>query len=566
MSFSPVRPPVVSSRPLAAAGLVVAAWGVFLAVVTVVRWPVLSWSVGATCLGTVYQAVNAVPTVLFDIAAGCAVASVVVPMVVGSLGHGRARDVSRVESAVLTWTVLVLGLCSIGVGVAARPLASALVGDIGCTGAAEAATDMVRWFAPQPLLLGAGLVLGGILRAHRRPLAAAAGPALAALVSVGTLLAFRVLASAGEGTGVSGSHLAVLAGGTTLAALVLAAVPALLGWREGLTIRPTFRLPRLLAGESRGVAQAWVLTVLAQLFGAVAAIVVASRSGVGVLPVYAYVQGTLLLAYAALLWPLVGGVVRRLAGVPMAPEGPLELDQTVVLTRSARHRKPATVGTLAGQARAAVALGAIAGSALGAAAGSVGAFFGDLDRARETALGRLALEALTPGLWSTAPTLVLLGLAAVLSAALYVRGRPFVAGGAIAAAWLIAGGIPLVAVMPGATPAWTLVALGAAAVAGLTVATLDLLAATSRAWGPGALAGLGRTVVVGLLGAAVGAVAGVLVDQRWTVSGLWANAGVAIALAVLGALVTLAVLAAFDRDVVRRIWEPGRADDTELDA
>src|SRR5204863_962188 len=133
--------------------------------------------------------------------------------------------------------VLVLGLCSIGVGVAARPLASALVGDIGCTGAAEAATDMVRWFAPQPLLLGAGLVLGGILRAHRRPLAAAAGPALAALVSVGTLLAFRVLASAGEGTGVSGSHLAVLAGGTTLAALVLAAVPALLGCREGLTIR-----------------------------------------------------------------------------------------------------------------------------------------------------------------------------------------------------------------------------------------------------------------------------------------------------------------------------------------
>jgi putative peptidoglycan lipid II flippase len=565
MSFSRVRPPVVSSRSSAAAGLVVAAWALLLAVVTVIRWPVLSWSVGATCLGTVYQAVNAVPTVLFDVAAGCAVASVVVPMLVGALGRGRARDVSRLESAVLTWTVLVLGLCSIGVGVAARPLASALVGDSGCTGAVEAAADMLRWFAPQPLLLGAGVVLGGILRAHGRPLAAAAGPALAALVTVGSLVTFRVLASAGDATGVSGSHLAVLAGGTTLAALVLAAVPAVLGWRDGLTIRPTFRVPRILAAETRGVAQACVLTLLGQLFGAVAAVVVTSRAGVGVLPVHAYVHGTLLLAYAALLWPLVAGIVPRLAGAPVAPVGPVELDQTMVLTRSARHRKPPAVGTLAAQARAAVALGAVGCSALVAAAGPVSGFFSGVDRARETALGRVALEALTPGLWAVAPTLVLLGLAAVLSAALYVRGRPFVAGGAIAAAWLIAGGIPLVAVMPGATPVWTLVALGAATLVGLTVATLDLLAATSRAWGPRSLTGLGRTVFVGVLGAALGAAAGVLADQWWTVSGAWANAGAAVALAALGALVTVATLAAFDRDVVRRLWRPGPTD-TEPDA
>jgi len=285
-----------------------------------------------------------------------------------------------------------------------------------------------------------------------------------------------------------------------------------------------------------------------------------------VLPVHAYGQGTLLLAYAALLWPLVAGVGARLAGVPMAPVGPVELDQTVVLTRSARHRKPPTVGTLAGQARAAVALGAVGCSALAAAAGPVGGFFSGLDRARETARGRAALEALTPGLWSAAPTLILLGLAAVLSAALYVRGRPFVAGGAIAAAWLIAGGIPLVAVMPGAAPVWTLVALGAAAVVGMTVATLDLLAATSRAWGPGALAGLGRTVLVGVFGAAAGAAAGVLVDRWWNVSGAWANAGVAVVLAALGALVTVAAFAAFDRDVVRRLWRPGPPAGDQLDA
>ena len=70
MSSSPVRPPVVSARSVSAAGAAVLAWGLLLAVVTFGRWPALSWSVGATCLGKVYQAVNAVPTVLFDLAAG----------------------------------------------------------------------------------------------------------------------------------------------------------------------------------------------------------------------------------------------------------------------------------------------------------------------------------------------------------------------------------------------------------------------------------------------------------------------------------------------------------------
>lgn len=70
---------------------------------------------------------------------------------------------------------------------------------------------------------------------------------------------------------------------------------------------------------------------------------------------------------------------------------------------------------------------------------------------------------------------------------------------------------------------------------------------------------------VGVLGAALGAAAGVLADQWWTVSGAWANAGAAVALAALGALVTVATLAAFDRDVVRRLWRPGPTD-TEPDA
>jgi drug/metabolite transporter (DMT)-like permease len=73
-------------------------------------------------------------------------------------------------------------------------------------------------------------------------------------------------------------------------------------------------------------------------------------------------------------------------------------------------------------------------------------------------------------------------------------------------------------------------------------------------------------VLVGVFGAAAGAAAGVLVDRWWNVSGAWANAGVAVVLAALGALVTVAAFAAFDRDVVRRLWRPGPPAGDQLDA
>ena len=563
MSLSRVRPPKVAARPAAAVGVGLVAWAVLLAVAGFARWPAFSWSVGATCLGTVYQAVNAVPTVLVDVAAGVSLAAVGVPLLVGARGHGRPRDAARLGSVVLTWTVVILGACSLVAWFAAEPLAAALVGASGCTGAVEVGASMVRWFAPQPVLLGAGVVLAGSLRAHGRPAAAAAGPALGSLVLVGTFVAFHRLAADGDATGVPDGHLAVLAGGTTLAALVLAVVPVVVLWRIGALPRPAVRLPRGLGAETRGVVTACALSLLGQLFAAVAAVVVTSRSGVGVLPAHAYVVGAVLLSYAVLLLPVVAGSLRRLAGIAATPVPVAVAAEPVepVLTRSARHRRPPTVSTLAWQARAAVTVGAVAASAVAAAALPLGGFFAGLDVARETTQGGAALAAVAPGLWAASATLVLVGLAAVLCAALYVRGRAVVAGGAVAAAYLITGGLALVAIMPGASPTWTLVALGLAAMAGLTLATLDLLAATSRAWGPGALGGLGRTVVVALLAAALGAAAGVLVSHWWSVDDAWANLGVAVLLGLLGGLVTVAVTAVFDRDVGLRLWALARPDE-----
>ena len=82
------------------------------------------------------------------------------------------------------------------------------------------------------------------------------------------------------------------------------------------------------------------------------------------------------------------------------------------------------MSTLAGQARAAVTVGAVAASAVAAAAVPIGGFFAGLDVARETTQGGAALDAVAPGLWAASASLVLVGLAGVLCAALYVEAGP----------------------------------------------------------------------------------------------------------------------------------------------
>ena len=52
---------------------------------------VFSKTVGDTCLGDLYNAANALPNVLFEVAAGGVLAGVVVPVVARHVGAGRTR-------------------------------------------------------------------------------------------------------------------------------------------------------------------------------------------------------------------------------------------------------------------------------------------------------------------------------------------------------------------------------------------------------------------------------------------------------------------------------------------
>lgn len=439
------------------------------------RWVAFSQGVGATCVGQAYASANQLPNVLFEVAAGGALAAVVVPLVSARLNRGEEEQADRIASALLTWALTLLVPLGVLVALAARPLAAALLGDApGCAAAVDTAALMLVVFAPQVPLYGVGIVLAGVLQAHRRFVAAALAPLLSSLVVILTYLLYGALTGAGP---VDRPAVLLLAAGTTLGVVVLSLplfVPAL---RAGVRLRPTWRFPSGTAGRAGALATAGVVAVAGQQAAVLATVWLANRAdGVGVVNVYGYVQAVYLLPYAVLAVPLATAAFPRLT----APD-----EAAATLSRGLR-------GVLvAGVAGAAV---------LVAVRREVGTVFLALDAGSDEA-GRAALEAMPVALGSYAPGLVGFALAALLSRALYARGSALTAGAAVSAGWLVAAAVPL-AVLAGrpGDPATTLTVLGASSSAGMSLTAVVLLVAVARVWGAGVLHHLGRTAVAVVLG------------------------------------------------------------------
>ena len=559
-----MRTPVAASKRSGTQGIIAAAG--LVAVVTLLsravgfaRWLEFSRSVGATCVGTVYQSANSLPNVLFEVAAGGALAAVAVPLIAGALGSGRRADADRIGSALLTWTLALLVPAAVLLVVVAPGVGRLLVDEGECPGSRHLATTMLRLFAPQVPLYGLGIVLGGILQSHRRFLAAALAPLLSSLVVIGSYTAYGRLADGARAIeAVPPSAVLALAGGTT-AGVVLLSLPLLLPtFRLGIRLRPTFRFPLGAARRLGALAGAGLLALVAQQYAVLATLVTTRRAGTGVLNVSTYVQTLYLLPYAVLAVPLavsafpalatMAGAVesrahRRRSGQPLDPLAPTEPTEPT----------EELAGVLARTLRATVLLGFAGAGLLAAVAAPLGTFFGALDAGRTGVGGRSALLELPHALLALVPGLPAFCLAALLTRALYIRGRPILAGAAVAAGWLIAGSVPLALVPPGSTPARALVVLGLASSAGMTLAGLALVAATARAWGHEALAGLRHAALAGLAAAAVAAAAGTLVTRAWVVSGLLPAVEQGAVVALLALVVLVAAVGVTDRPTARLV-------------
>lgn len=536
-----VRSGSIGASVAKAAGIIALAT-LFARIAGFARTLVFSHSAGTTEVGDVYWTVNTLPNVVFEVAAGGVLAAVAVPLIAGQLGAGRREHADQTASALLTWTVATLLPLSLLLALAAPWLSRLLLGNGQDPAAVELGERMLLVFAPQVVLYGIGIVLTGILQAHRRFLAAALAPLLSSVVVIATYLLYAQISEGRNTAGsASGEAIAVLAGGTTLGVVVLSLPLVVPAWRAGVRLRPTFSFPAGAARRAGSLAGAGVLALAAQQAAVLATLwLTHHRSGdyTGTVNVYNYVQAVYLLPYAVLAVPIATSAFPALA----QGEGGGQSQQ----------------GTLARGLQGILVLTGGAMAVLVAVARPVGTFFTRLDRGSGRG-GNEALQALPDALIAYAPGLVGFGVAALLTRALYVRGRPLYAAGAVAAGWLVAALWPLLTLPDDAGPGGTLRSLGAASSFGMTLSALVLAWLVRRAWGPESLRGAGRTLGAAIVGAAVAAGLGDALAFSWDAPSLWGAVLEGLGVALVVSAIYLAVMRLADRDAMQSAIERGRA-------
>ncbi|WP_407651681.1 murein biosynthesis integral membrane protein MurJ [Actinoplanes sandaracinus] len=434
------------------------------------RTTVFFYMVGDDGLASLYLAANLVPNIVFELVAGGALASLVVPLLAGAVAAGDAERVGRVTSALLTWVLALMIPLAVVVFLAAGPI-TGLLSDVPPEHQ-EVAARMLRVFAPQLPLYGVGIVLTGVLQAHHRFAWPVVAPLLSSVTVMTAYLAYAAVDGARTGfAGLSRAGELTLSGGTTLGVVVLSLCLLIPVARLRLRIRPTWRFPGDEGRLAVRLGWAGAVTVGAQQVVAALIVILAARQ----MAAYTGAQTVFLLPWAVLAVPLATAVYPRLAASASAGD---ETGYASALAGTAR-----SVVLLAGLGTAALAGLAIPLTLLmnvrGAAAGVVG----------------------------FAPGLIGYALFALLSRALYARGATAAAAAASAVGWLTAG-VAVTVVTTVAGDGRVVFGLGLANAIGMSVTGLLLVLAVRRHAGPVALAGLGRALLAAVAAAVVAGAAG----------------------------------------------------------
>jgi putative peptidoglycan lipid II flippase len=451
------------------------------------RTLVFTNTVGAGSTGDVYLAANQVPNIVFEVVAGGALAALVVPMLAGGIAVGDREQVRRTASALLGWTLLVLTPLAVLVAVLAEPIARLLLGSANEEEVALAARFLLV-FAPQVVLYGIGIVLTGVLQAHRRFAGPAIAPLLSSVVVAGAYLLFYAIGGSPDVEDLTTSAELVLSVGTTLGvvALTLCLLVPLHGLRLGL--RPALRFPVGAAPRVRRLALAGVLTLAGQqLLTAVAIRLANDGTPDGTQVVYAAGLTLFLVPWAAL-------------AVPLATSAYPGLSERADLGDEGGYRR-----ALAPVAVFTVATAAVAAALLVAVSGPMARVF--------LAQGSDAVvAALRDTIIAFAPGLIGYGLVALLTRALYARGLWKAPTVCVVGGWLLAvvADVALSAALP---PEDRGLALATGHTVGVTIAGLALLVVVARTAGPSALAGLPRVGAAALGGAVLGGAAGLFVSR-----------------------------------------------------
>lgn len=547
---APAGPRRRTVQTLAGAALMITLVTLASRVVGFARWLAQASFLGTGGVDGPFNSANLLPNVLFEVAAGGALAGAVVPLLSGYLVRGDRAQANRTASALLGWTLAVLVPLGALMALLAEPIAEVVL-RLDPT-SADIAAGFLRVFALQVPLYGIAVVLGGVLQAHKRFFWPAFAPLVSSLVVIGVYAVFSVLAEGNQKdlAALSTDALSWLAWGTTIGVAFLALPLVIPTYRTGIRLRPTLRFPD---GEGRRAARlafAGVGALVAQQLSVLAIMAAANASAdISAFTVYLYAQQVYLLPYAVLAFPIATSAFPRFS------------------EHAAEQRWDGLRRLVASTTRVLlVAIGAGV-AALLAAAPLVESVFDTVTDGDAYGLAS-ALTWMAPGLIGYA---LILQLSRVLYA--LDAGRSAVV--ATAAGWAVvavgAGVTVLVfadAQSAGlALRAQVLAWLGAAGTAGMAIAGVGLMLAVRVRLGGGALRGVVRTLIVVAVAGTVGALLGrwavpapdrpgsgssqdeVPFELDWFVS----DVGLGLLAGLVAAVVVLVAVAVTDGDVRRKV-------------
>ncbi len=224
------------------------------------RLAAMAYALGITetRLPDAYNIANITPNILYELALGGILTSVVVPVVVEWLqerGREAAWDVVR---RLLTFAVVALSAIAV-LGIVLAPwivdLYTSGVPSADQESVRELATFFLRWFMPQIVFYGVGAIASGLLNAHRRFAPTMFAPILNNLVVIATFAVFAAMPGPAPGSGAlaTTAQELVLAIGTTagVVAMTVALWPFVRGvgfrfrWVAGWRHEAVVRIARL---------------------------------------------------------------------------------------------------------------------------------------------------------------------------------------------------------------------------------------------------------------------------------------------------------------------------------
>jgi putative peptidoglycan lipid II flippase len=428
-------------------------------------------TVGHKDLGNIYNAANTIPNIVFELVAGGALASLVVPLLAGHVAAGDRQRVQQTTSALLTWVLTLMVPLAVLVALAAGPIAGLLPGVP--PEHQQVAASMLRVFAPQLPLYGIGIVLTGVLQAHHRFAWPVLAPLLSSVTVMGAYLAYALVDGARtDFPGLTRTGELTLSIGTTAGVVVLALCLVIPLRRLSLRLRPTLRFAGDEGRRALRLGWAGAVTVGAQQVVTVVVIALAVKDP---LTLFNAAQTVFLLPWAVLAVPLATAVYPALAAA------------------ASRGDEDAYREALAPTARSVMLLAGLGAALLAALAGPAAYLINGVGAA--------------PGIVGFAPGLFGYALFALLSRALYARGATVAAAGSTAIGWGIAA-VCAVALSASLGEHRQVFALALANAIGMSAIGLLLVLAVRRHAGAPALHGLARVTGVAILAAGVAALAG----------------------------------------------------------